>query len=69
MSTITKLNSYSVSNNNLKNEINNKLPWELEKKKKENNKIKREKKKKIKKDYNLLKKKIKYIKLFKIFLL
>ena len=34
MSTITKLNSFSVSNNNLKNEINNKLPCELEEKKK-----------------------------------
>ena len=42
MSTITKLNSYSVSNNNLKNEINNKLPCELEEKKKEYNKIKSE---------------------------
>ncbi len=42
MSTITKLNSYSVSNNNLKNEINNKLPCELEEKKKEYNKIKNE---------------------------
>ena len=33
MSTITKLNSFSVSNNNLKTEINNKLPCELEEKK------------------------------------
>ena len=40
MSTITKLNSFSVSNNNLKTEINNKLPCELEEKKKEYNKIK-----------------------------
>ena len=34
MSSITKLNTFSISNNSLKNEINNKLPLELEEKKK-----------------------------------
>ena len=40
MATLTKLNTFSVSNNNLKNEINNKLPFELEEKNKEFNKLK-----------------------------
>ena len=35
MSSITKLNTFSISNNSLKNEINNKLPLELEEKKNE----------------------------------